>query len=151
MRLAREVAYGDALRQAPLRELMAEAALAHARLADDPDHVPLSGERLLERPQLLVAPYEAREAARAGHVESPAGRADAGQLVDVHDAGGALHLELAEVAECEMAVHQRRGVLSQIDPVGRGQLLHPLRQTHGVTDRGVSHREVLADRSDHHL
>ena len=74
-----------------LGELVAEAALADAGLADDADHLPLAGERLLqgalEHPQLLVAADEPREAARARDVEPPAGGADAGQLVDAAAAG----------------------------------------------------------------
>ena len=69
MRLAGDVIDGCAPRPSALCELVAEAALADARLADDPDHLPLAAERplqgALEHPQLLVAPDEAREATRA--------------------------------------------------------------------------------------
>ena len=69
MRLAGGVVDGDPLRPAAPRELVAEAALADAGLADDPDHLRLAGEGLLqgalEHPQLVVAADEPREAARA--------------------------------------------------------------------------------------
>jgi hypothetical protein len=151
VRLACHVVEGDVLRLAALHELVAEAALADAGLADDPDHVRLPRERLLQRMQFLVAADEVREAARARHVEPPAGSADAGQLVHPQCPAAALDLELAKVGEREVALHERRRVIAEIDPVGRGELLHALREAHRVADRRVGHREVLADRPDHHL
>ena len=73
MRLSGKVVHGDVLRATALGELVAEPALAHAGLADDPDHMPLSGERLLERP---AAPRRAPRSARSrARVTRRAGRA----------------------------------------------------------------------------
>ena len=70
VRLAGDVVDGHRPSPAALRELVAETALADAGLADDPDHLP-AGRRsacsraLSSTPSSLVAPDEAREAARA--------------------------------------------------------------------------------------
>ena len=72
-------------------ELVAEAALADARLGDDPDRGALAAlgplEGLLQDRHLLVAADEAGEAALAREVEPRARRADAGQLEDAAPAG----------------------------------------------------------------
>ena len=153
--LAGDLVDRHALRPPALCELVAEAALSDARLAHDADHLTLAGECLLqgalERMQLLGAPDEAREAARAGDVEPPARRADAGQLVDPQRPTGALDLELAQIGQREVALYERRRVLAEVHPVGGGELLHALREADGMADRGVLHAEVLADRPHDHL
>ena len=63
----------------------------------------------------------------------------------------ALHLELAEVLEHEVALHDRRRAAGQIRLARLRELLHPLREAHRVPHRGVVHPEVLADRPHHHL
>ena len=126
----------------PLGELVAEAALADARLGDDADRGALAGhgplQRLLEHGHLLVAADEAREAALAREVEPRAGAADPGQLEDAHRPARPLDLELAEILEREEAVRQLRRRLGQVGLAGLGQRLHPLRQADGVADRGVA-------------
>ena len=75
----------------PLGELVAEAALADARLGDDPDHGALAGlgplQRRLQHGHLLAAADEAGEAALAREVEPRARRADPGQLEHAAPAG----------------------------------------------------------------
>src|SRR6266566_3019426 len=77
--------------------------------------LPLAGEgvlqRALQRRQLLIAPDEAREPARAPDVQASAGRAHAAQLIHPHRAAGALELKLAQIAEREVALRERRRVL----------------------------------------
>ena len=86
---------------AALGELVAEPALADARLGDDADRGALARlgplQRLLQHRHLLVAADEAGEAALAGEVEARARRADPGQLEDPHRLARSLDLELAEV------------------------------------------------------
>ena len=116
MGLAARVVDGSAFRPPALRELVAEAALADARLADDPDHLrlPFLGllEGVFEDLHLLVAADEPREAARLGDVEAAASRADPGQLVDPQRAARALDLELAEIGERQVALHEGSPVCS---------------------------------------
>ena len=67
--LARDVVDRRALGSPALRELMADPALAHAGLPDDPDHLSLARQRMLQSPlqraELFLAADEAREATRA--------------------------------------------------------------------------------------
>src|SRR3954451_24719560 len=134
---------------------MAEAALADARLAHDADHLrltcPRACESLLEGLDLLRASHEPRETARSRYVEPPACGADPLQLVHVQRVAGALHLELAEVIEYEVALHDRGRAAGQIRLAGLRELLHPLSQAHRVPHCGVVHPEVLADRTHHQL
>ena len=63
----------------------------------------------------------------------------------------ALHAEVAEVFELEVAADQRRRRRRQVADIGRGERLHALRQTDGVSLRGVAHAEIVADRADDDL
>ena len=91
MRQAARLVDGHAARPAAPRELVAQAALADAGLAHDPDHLRPAGDGLLERrlehPHLVVAADEAREAARARDVERVRGPRRRRQLVDAQRAG----------------------------------------------------------------
>ena len=89
----------EALRAAALDELVAEAALARARLRHDADHLaaPRGGalEGGVELGALGVAPDEAREAACKRAVEARALLARAFEAEDVDGRFAALDLELA--------------------------------------------------------
>src|SRR6185295_13044563 len=82
---------GDAASTAALDELVAQAALTDARLADDGDELGLAGERPLEsrlqRGHFRAAPDEAGETARAGRLESRPQSPDTGQLVETDRVG----------------------------------------------------------------
>src|SRR5207245_11751706 len=134
VRLAGDVVHRCAFRPLALGELVAEAALADAGLAHDPDHLPLAGERplqgALEDSQLLVATDEAREATPALDVEPSTGCADAGRLVHAQRTACAPDLELAQIGEREVALDQRRRVLGEVDAVGGGELLPALREAY---------------------
>src|SRR3954451_3107244 len=97
---------------------MAEAALADAWLAHDADHLrltcPRAGERLLENLDLFRAPHEPREPPRPRDGERAARRADPLQGGDAPRVTRALHLELAEVIEYEVTLHDRRRAAGQI-------------------------------------
>ena len=95
---------------------------------------------------LPLAADEAGEAALAGEVEARARLADAGQLEDLDRPARALDLELAEVAQVEVAARQLGGVFGQVGLARLGQRLHPLREADGVADRGVG-AAALADRA----
>ena len=142
----------DAALAAAFGELVAEAALADARLGDDADRGALAAlgplERRFEHRHLLVAADEAGEAALAREVEPRARGADPGQLEDADRLAGALDLEVAEVLQLHEAVGQLGGALGQVGLAGLGQRLHPLRQADRVADRGVA---ALADLGGDHL
>ena len=146
---------GRALRHPALGELAAQAALAHTGLADDPHDLPVPGprllQRLLERPQLALAPDEAREPARVRDVEPSSRRADTRELVDADRPARALDLDLAQVGQLDIALRQRRGVLGDVHRARPRKLLHALGEAHGVADGRVGHGEVLADRAHHDL
>ena len=132
-------------------ELLAEAALPDAGLAHDPHHLRLPRQRALEggleAPNLIVAPDEPGEAACSRSPRTSGCTPGAGELVHAQRPARALHLELAEVGERQVVLDEPRRVLCQVDPVGRRELLHPLREADRVADRGVVHAEVVADRA----
>jgi hypothetical protein len=139
----------DAAAAAVLGELVAEAALSHARLGDDPDHAAFAVlgpfQRLLQRRHLLGAADEAGEAALAREVEPRAGRADAPQLEDPHRPAGTLDLELAQVLQLEEPARLLRRRFRQVGLSGLRQRLHPLREPDRVADRRVLAVALRAD------
>ena len=145
----------DPARPASLRELVAEAALADARLGDHADHrpTPLLGplERLLEDLHLLGSADEPGEPTLSREVEPRARRARPDQLEDLDRAARALDLELAEVLQLEVALGELRRVLGEVGLAGLRERLHALRQADRVADGGVLGLVVLADRAGDHL
>ena len=83
-----------------MRELIEQARLADARLADDGHHLAVAGSRSLQRLakllDLSVAPDEAREAARGRGLQPRARRSRAGNLIDLHRLAQSLHVDRAE-------------------------------------------------------
>jgi hypothetical protein len=84
-------------------------------------------------------------------LESGAQRTRALELEDAERGPRALHRERPEGAEPEEALDEPRGVLGQVDAVGRGELLHPLREADHLALRGVVHAEIVADLPHHDL
>ena len=147
---------GEAPRRATLGELAGEPALAHARLADQADHLSLSGDRPLERAfktgHLLLASDEAREAPRlSDDLEAGAERPRALERVDPQRLAHALHGEGAQVAQTEVVRDELCRVLRQVRRTGIGELLHPGREPDRVALRGVLHVQVVPDRPHHDL
>jgi hypothetical protein len=118
----------DPARAAALDELVAEAALADARLGHDANDLRIARrrpcQRGLQRRGLLLPPDEAREAAHAGHVELRAQGPRAFELVHAERVADTLHRERPEIAQAEVARDERRRVLGEVHPVGAGKLLH---------------------------
>ncbi len=137
-------------------ELVHQAALAHARLADDPDRPPVPGQRALERGLQLsalgVATDEPRQPARGGHrLEARVCRPGPDQLQHALARPRALELELAQLAQLELAFDQGGGGRADRRRSRRGQRLDPLAQRGRVADRHEVHVHVVADRAHDHL
>ena len=64
---------------------------------------------------------------------------------------GALDFELAELAELELALDQRRGRGTDRGRADRSERFHPLAKRGRVADRREIHVQVVADRADDHL
>src|SRR5204862_1824274 len=94
---------------------------------------------------------ETREPTSLGDVQPSTGLPNSGELIYVDRMAHALDLELTELLEREVALDKRRRVPRHVGLTRLGELLHPLREPDRVADRGVVHREVLADRADHDL
>jgi hypothetical protein len=145
----------DALRPAVRGKLRTEPALPGTRRGHHADDLPLSGERPLERRlqggHLLLPSDEARKAAGPRDVEARAEGADTLELEDVQRLGHPLDARGAEIAQREVPGDELRGVLGQIDPARLRERLHALRESDGVSLRGVVHAQVLADLPDHDL
>src|SRR5262249_30356968 len=97
-----------------LHELVAETALARARLRDEQDD-PWSAraglaQSALEQRDLALAPDEAREAARPGAVEAALRLARAAQVEHPHGQARALESLFAAVEEVEEARREARGL-----------------------------------------
>src|SRR6185436_3509894 len=96
----------DAARPTARDELVAQPALAHAGLADDPDAHRLPRERplqgLVEHRHLRAPPDEARKAAGARGVEPRAQPADADELVQPDGLRGTLDPRRPEVPQVEV-------------------------------------------------
>ena len=75
----------------------------------------------------------------------------ADETVDAHRLGDALHAELAEILELEVAARRAPPSPRQIAGIGRRERLHALRKADGVALRRVVHAQVVADRADHDL
>src|SRR5947209_18252565 len=95
-----------------LNELAAQAALAHAGLANDPDHLSAALAGVLqgsfENPHLLVPSDETREPSSPGNVKPSARLPDSGELVYGDRMAHALDVELAELLDREVALDKRR-------------------------------------------
>jgi hypothetical protein len=139
----------DAPGAATLAELVAEPALADARLADEADDLPLAGERaleaLLEHRHLSCPSDETREAAHPGDVEPRAELATALELEETERLAQPLHVRRSEIAEAQVSPDELRGVLGQERPPRLGELLHPLRQPDRVPEGRVVHAQIVAD------
>src|SRR5438105_3672113 len=155
MRLALSFIYGDTASAGALEELVAETALADARLADYADHHTAAAacllERSIERRQLVPAPHEPREAARAGNVKARVRATGSREGVDMNGLADAFDVELAEVVEIEIAGNEVCCVLREVRLARLGEGLHPLRQADRVADGGVFQAQIVADLPHDHL
>ena len=137
-------------------EFVHQAALAHPRVADDPDRPPVAVQRLVERGiqlrALRVATDEPGQPARSRHRRQPRPRhAAPDQLEHALGLARALELELAQLAQLELALDQRGGGGADRRRSRRRQPLDPLTQRRRVADRDEVHVHVIADRADDHL
>ena len=111
-----------------MNELVHQARLAHARLADDRHHltVTVAGKllRAAELLQLDVAADEARQAASGGGLEASSRGAGARHLVDFHRIGEPLHRHGAEGLHLDVAFRQSEGVGRRKHGTGLRHLLH---------------------------
>src|SRR5262249_39617709 len=132
-----------------------QAALPSTGRCNDRNHLSVAmlgaGQRPLEHAHLVVAAYEAREAAGARAIETCTQAPDSFESLGVHRDTGALHLEFPEILEREETFDALRGRGSQIDLADLGEHLHALRQTYRVPLRGVVHAQIVTDLADHNL
>ena len=133
----------DAAVAAALGELVAEAALADARLGDDADHGALAGARPSPAPASSAAISSSRptkrEKPRSRERSSRERAAPTPASSKTRDRPArALDLELAQVLELEEAVRQLGRGLGQVGLAGLGQRLHALREPDRVADRRVA-------------
>ena len=136
---------------AALEELEAQAALPGARLGHDAHHLAVARgrllERVLERAQIRRrARRSARDRGRARGRSACAPRRGRRARWTRTGVADALHAELAEILEREVAADQRGRRCRQVAGVGRGERFHALREPHGVALRRVVHAQVVADR-----
>ena len=141
---------GDAARPCALGELVAEPALPDPGLAHDRDGPALPGR--VEHHHLALAADERGEAASGvQRRETGRDRARALQRVEQNPLAHALQREDTEILEREEAADEARGVVRQVDRVGGRDLLDPLGEPDGVSDRGVLPPHVVPDRADDRL
>ena len=129
---------------------MAEAALAHPRLAHHRDAAPLTRagvlQGLLEHRHLPLAADEAREPPRPSELEAAVDSTRGLQLVDADRLRDPLHPGRAEVAQPEVALYEPGRVFRQRDPPALRQRLHAAGQIpYHATLCGVVHAQVVAD------
>ena len=154
MRDAAAFQHGQALRPAVLQELRAQARLASAGFRHDPQNLPaVPGplQRCLQQRHVAIAPDEGGQAAGARTVQARSERAGSFQIEHGHRLGHALDLDAAPVAQLEIACDQPRRLLGEADVPGFGERFHAPRDADIVAERGIVHREVVADPADHHL
>jgi hypothetical protein len=137
-----------------LDELVDEATLSHASIGNDTDDLALTFARASEcgpeRSEIVRTAHEGREAPASSPIEGSAGSAEP-QQPERPNPVSALDGELAEILELEVSLDQTRSGRRDIGLADFRELLHPLRQTDGVSLRRIVHAQVVADLSDHDL
>ena len=136
-------------------DLPDEAGLAHARLADQRDHLAVAGagplEAAADRVHLQVSPDEPCEAAHSGGLETRAGQPGTGQFEYFDRLAEALHRHRAEAPRPYEPFGQPERAHRDQDGAGYGHLLHPRGEMGALADGGVVHVEVRADGPDDDL
>src|SRR5262249_15061996 len=111
---------------AALAELVCKSALTDAGVADDRDDPALALECArscrVERPRLLFASDEAREATRPGYLEARVHLSHSPELVDPHGLPQAPDVDRAEVDQAKVLPHEPCRVLCEVDAIGRRDL-----------------------------
>ena len=138
-----------------MRHLPHEARLADSRFSHDRDHVPLprsgSTERLVHRVQLALAPHELGQPPRGRRMQSRSTRTSADDLVHVDGSAESLDGHRAEGLDADVTLSEAECRGGEPDAAGSCQLLHASRQVRCLTNGGVVHAQVRADRADHDL
>jgi hypothetical protein len=136
-------------------ELVEEAGLPHARLADHRDHLPAplgrSLEGALEQFHLGIPPHEAREPARRCAFEPRPHGARAGDLIDIDGLAQPLDPDGAQRRDGDVALGASQCVRGHHDRAGGGQLLHASGQMGGLAHGGVVHAQVAPDGAHDHI
>ena len=132
-------------------ELVVEARLPDARLADDRDELPAPATDLVpgaaELIHLSVTTDEARQPPPRRGFEAAAGRARSRQLEHLDRLADPLDRDRPERGDMHHALGQVQGAGGEPDAAGRRELLHACRQVRGVAHRGVVHAQIAADRA----
>jgi hypothetical protein len=149
------VRHGGALEDQPalqamrVDELVDEAGLAHARLADHRRHLPMTvaGELLgaAELLQLGGAAGEARKPAPGGRLQPGPREPRPCHLVNVHRVGEPPDRHGAKRLHLDVALDQRQRSGRDHDGAGISDLLHPGSEVRRLADRRVVHVQIAAD------
>ncbi len=154
IRQAGRLDHAVALRRRPPHQLVTDAGLADAGLADHGDDLAAPAARGLERTRRLrglrLTADEPAERARA-RLQPCARAARADQLPDGDGLGEALHAHESERLGVEEAFGQPVRLDRHEDRVRRRRLLHARRQVGGFADGRVVEMQIAADRADEHL
>ena len=127
-----------------------------SRLAHDRDDLAATllcqGERLAQMLHLESAADEAHQPPPRRYLELRPQRSDAEDFVAFDGLTDSLHPRRPHRFEAEVSVGQPVAVLAHQDRSRSRQALHPRREIHRVSDRGIVRVQiVLADRSQHYL
>ena len=98
-----------------------------------------------------IASDKASESARGCRLQTRAGGSNSRNFVNLHRLAHPLHLNRTERLHLHKTFGQLQCVVSDHDGSRRRHLLHTRSQMHGLTDRGVVHLQVVADRTDHYF
>jgi hypothetical protein len=111
-----------------LREFPEQPGLAHPRLTDDRDHLPLTGtgllQRLAELVQRVAAPHEAREPSGCSCLQPRACQASAQQFVHLEELRQPFHRYRSQGFDLDIALDQVQRVGREESRVGARELLH---------------------------
>ena len=137
-----------------LGELVAQPALPHPGLTDDTDDLGVALHR--PWPRRLREQRVPGPARPAGDSRRPSGAAGADKRwpehVDAQRSPRPLHRPWCRGPRAGTSPPTSRAVCSvRYALPGSAMRLHPLRQPHGVPQRGRIQRHVVADPADHHL
>jgi hypothetical protein len=141
----------------PMRtnELVEKPRLAHPGLADHRDDLaPARAGLLLSLAQLLdfgVASDEACEPARRRSLEPGPHRSGSRDFVHVDRPAKALDVDWSQGPDLDVALGQAQAISRHQNRAWRRELLYPRRQMSRLSDRGVVHPQVAADRSHDHF
>ena len=136
-------------------ELIEQAGLAHARLADDCHHLALPGPsplpRLAELVQFGITPHEARQAPRRGGLQPRAHRSGTQELVDLNRLLQSLHRHGPQRCNLDETLDQAQRVSGQQARTRSGKLFQARCQVRRLPHCRIVHMQITANGTHHNL